>query len=511
MYNTHNYQSGQVLTAGALNEMDSQIQANEQAVQGINDTLNGINMRTIGIDQRTIDIHNSVQNVYSYLMIDVMNKLNELSNNSGSNTGGSDMPSTSGLEAMFAELGYLVPSVLSDAAQRGIQLKNNFNPNQGWIDMSLPTFLPVGLDLSNLNYIDAQLALTWNGYDMPNYSNNEFRLSNAMGDVTIGNMGTNPLLMVFGPLVTSITFTNTIYSQNQYDGQNCLFSNCNSLQNIYGLDKIDISNHTSLSQAFSGTFNLFAISGHENWNTANITSMQGLFNGTALQSIDLSNWDFQNVQNYCGIFASTYNLHTLSLPSNFGVNAQQAQNAFQNCNLSTISIQGFNPDCGDISSMFQYSQNLQTVYLPEDFGRSSNELWGFFENCWNLQNVYGSIDVGNVSPDSWVNALFPHQDWGNGQGQYNQIRYMVVKNIGKYEDGMQRSLEIYAPYWGMEDQSCVWDSLLNYSYDRRANGMSDMTINLYSRVGLGIGEETYTALANKGYTLNYIFLNDEAQ
>jgi hypothetical protein len=60
MYNTHNYQSGQVLTAGALNEMDNQIQANEQAVQGINDTLNGINMRTIGIDQRTIDIHNSV-------------------------------------------------------------------------------------------------------------------------------------------------------------------------------------------------------------------------------------------------------------------------------------------------------------------------------------------------------------------------------------------------------------------------------------------------------------------
>jgi hypothetical protein len=320
MYNTHNYQSGQVLTAGALNEMDNQIQANEMNIASINSTLNNI-------DNRTMNIDNTTNNIYNYLMIDVMNKLNELSNNSGSNTGGSntggsDMPSTGSLDAMFAELGYLVPSVLSDAAQRGIQLKNNFNPNQGWIDMSMPTFLPVGLDLSNLNHIDAQLALSWNGYDMPNYSNNDFRLSNAMGDVTIGNMGTNPLLMVFGPLVTSITFTNTIYSQNHYDGQNCLFSNCNSLQNISGLDKIDISNHTSLSQAFSGTFNLFSISGHENWNTTNVTSMQGLFNGTALQSIDLSNWDFQNVQNYCGIFGSTYNLHTLSLPSNFGVNAQ---------------------------------------------------------------------------------------------------------------------------------------------------------------------------------------------
>ena len=440
-----------------------------------------------------------------------MNKLNELSNNSGSNTGGSDMPSTSGLEALFMELGYSVPNVLTQAAQRGIQLKNNFNPYQGWIDLSLPTFLPTGLDLSQLSNIDVHNALSWNGYDMPNYSNSQFRLSNAMGSVTIGNMGTNQILLGFGPLVEYITFRNTIYSQNRYDGQSCLFNNCGSLSGIEGLAYIDITNHTSLSHAFSGTFNLHNIDGYQTWNTSNVTSMQGLFSGTAIQSLDLSNWDFSNVYNYNQIFGSTFNLQMLSMPVNFGCNAQMAQSAFQNCNLSAISIQGFNPDCSDISAMFQYCNNLQTVYLPENFGRSSNELWGFFDQCWNLQNVYGSIDVGNVSPDNWVNALFPRQDWGNGQGQYNQIKYMVVKNIGKYEDGMQRSLEIYAPYWGMDDQSCVWDSLLNYSYDRRANGMSDMTINLYSRVGFGLGEETYTALANKGYIFNYIYLNDEAQ
>ena len=32
-----------------------------------------------------------------------------------------------------------------------------------------------------------------------------------------------------------------------------------------------------------------------------------------------------------------------------------------------------------------------------------------------------------------------------------------------------------------------------------------------SKVGFGIGEEQYQALANKGYTLNYIYINDEAQ
>lgn len=94
-YNTQNFQSGQVLTAEALNTMDNQIQANEQAVQGINDTLSNI-------DTRTQEINNTSNNIYNYLQNDIWSKLSEIQNNINNSGGGT---TSGGIEEQFQQLG----------------------------------------------------------------------------------------------------------------------------------------------------------------------------------------------------------------------------------------------------------------------------------------------------------------------------------------------------------------------------------------------------------------------
>lgn len=503
MYNTHNYQSGQVLTAGALNEMDNQIQANEQAVQGINDTLNGINMRTIGIDQRTIDIHNSVQNVYSYLMIDVMNKLNELSNNSGSNTGGSDMPSTGGIEASFQQLGYSMPNALYQAVQEGINLRNNWSDGQSWLNLNAPTFMPEGLNLSNCYGLgNSRYILSWRGYDMPNYGNSRLDLECVMGDVIMGNMGTNPMVIRFGPLTESVTFNSTIYSANDYDGQTHLFNSCSLLHTINGLENVNVSNQRSFSFTFGGTNSLHNIAGLETWDTSNAFTMQGMFESCGVQSLNISTFNTQGVTNMNNMFSNCYNLTELQLPEQFGQIAENVSRLFAYCNqLQSINLSTMNPNANDITGMFDSCTALNTVTLPDGFGGNANSFAGLFSNCWNLQNVYGTIDVGNANPNDWVHSIFTTQNDGMGVSQYNQIRNIVLYNIGKYEDGMNQQIHIVAPYWGADGRDCVIASLVTHSYDRRSNGMSDISIYLNTYNPIEFTPEELNTLSSKGYNI----------
>lgn len=495
-YSTQNFQSGQVLTAEALNTMDNQIQANEQAVQGINGTLGNI-------DTRTQEINNTSYNIYNYLQNDIWSKLSEIQNNIN-NSGGGGEPSGEGIESRFInELGYAMPDTLNQAVQYGVNLKNSHMSGNTWLNLNGPTFMPSGLDLSSVEGVtNTNWILSWmTAYDMPNYFQNRFELNNVMGVVNIGNMGTTPKMISFGPLTQTVSFNAPFYFKNDFDGQMCLFNSCYSLTDVYGLENVDVSNAQSLSFAFSGATKLQSIGGYQNWNTSGVTSMQGMFNGANFNSLDLSNWDFSNVHNYNFMFASCWNLNDLKLSDNFGCSAQNAQNLFSNVSLTDIVISNFNPDVTNVNNMFENCYNLTMVSLPNDFGRNAMEFWGLFNQCWNLNTINGSINVGNTSYDQWANnqTIFINNTMEN---RYNNIRYLVLKDFGKFNDGMERTIDIYAPYWGIDNAQCVVDSLVNYSYDRKSSGCPTLTINLHSNAGIVFSEDDLNTLTNKGYVVN---------
>lgn len=517
-YNTQNFQSGQVLTAEALNTMDNQIQANEQAVQGINDTLNGINMRTMEIDQKTIDINNTTNNIYSYLTIDVMNKLNELSNNSGGNTGGGE--TTGGIESRFInELGYPMPSVLNSAVDAAMELKGTYYPENTWLNINRPTFIPTGMDLSNVTQIgNTDNILSWNtGYAMPNLQNQHLMFGQVMGDVVLGDMGSNPKIIFFGPLTQSVTFTFPFYLENHYKGQSILFQNCQNLQNVSGLEHIDLTNTEYLSYAFSGCQALNAIPGIESWNTSAVQGMNSLFERCYnVPSLNLQSWNTERVTDMDNMFQGCSNLSSLMLPDNFGCNVQTANCMFQNCSMLTnLNLSNMNPDVTNAWGMFNNCPQLTTLTLPEHFGRSTSALVGLLMNT-NVSVINGSIDLASVQDNiNWSDGIFWKNVWQDETGteiigDFNKIRYLVLHNIGKYSDNMEGgdTINIYAPYWGADNRQCVIDSIVNNSYLRIGNGMNLCTINLYSAAGIELTEEEQSILAGKGYTLNIITISE---
>lgn len=492
-YNTQNFQSGQVLTAEALNTMDNQIQANEQAVQGINDTLSNI-------DARTQEINNTSNNIYNYLQNDIWSKLSEIQNNINNSGGGT---TSGGIEEQFQQLGYSMPNCLSQAVQEGLNLRNSWFEGQTWLNLSNPTFMPDGLDLSNCQGIgNNNNILSWRGYNMPNYTNNSLNLTNVMGDVIIGNMGDSPKLINFGPLTESITFNTTFYSQNDYDGQTNLFQGCSILNTINGLSNIDVSNQRSFAYSFSNTSRLYSLSGIESWNTSNAYTMQGMFDNCGVQSLNISNFDTSNVNNMRAMFSGCWNLSELTLPANFGSNADNVDSLFAYAQrLTNLDLSTLNPNASQIERMFCECNQLTTLTLPSGFGANANSIQGFFQNCQNLQTVNGTIDVGNFSSNEWASHIFFNGYNGMGETMTNQIRYIVLQNVGKFDDG-NNEFNINAPYWGIDNRQCVIDSLVINSYDRKSNGLSDLTINLYSNAAISFTQSETDQLTNKGYIVN---------
>ena len=89
---------------------------------------------------------------------------------------------------------------------------------------------------------------------------------------------------------------------------------------------------------------------------------------------------------------------------------------------------------------------------------------------------------------------------------------MTIKNLGKTGTTFNFN-NTYLQNWGDESNTTTYplsvgarqslvDSLLTYSYDRAANGLSNCKIQLHSKVKARLTADEITAIQNKGYTIS---------
>lgn len=104
-----------------------------------------------------------------------------------------------------------------------------------------------------------------------------------------------------------------------------LFASLTALETITGLEKLDTSQTTSMSNMFRMLWNLKSgLEGVTNWDTSNVTDMSEMFYGinlTATSSdvttnLDLSGWDTRKVTKFTDMFLGTH-LNQIKFGSNF--------------------------------------------------------------------------------------------------------------------------------------------------------------------------------------------------
>ena len=209
----------------------------------------------------------------------------------------------------------------------------------------------------------------------------------------------------------TISFGNSVNSERLSD-MNFMFSCCLNLINldIERLDKADIS---SLFMAFASCLKIESLN-LSNLNTKNVSLMNSVFyncsslkslnlNGdfstekvkkmiwmfaacSALESLDLSNFNTTNVIDMTGIFSFCSSLTTLNLSSFDTSNVTSMSGMFGFCSsLTTLNLSNFNTtNVTDISGMFQSCSSLTILNLSTFDTSKVTDMSSMFNSCSSL-------------------------------------------------------------------------------------------------------------------------------
>ncbi len=230
---------------------------------------------------------------------------------------------------------------------------------------------------------------------------------------------------------------------------------------------------------------------------------------------------------------SLVNVSDISLPS-----ATSADYMFCSCtslvNVSDISL----PSATSADYMFGSCTSL--VNVPDISLPSVTSADSMFRNCTSLVNVpdislpsatsadymfYGCNALVNVSDISLPSATSAGYMFGDCTAlvkinslnipkasvglNTDTLRFFVVKNIGESHSTPVSFSSI--PNWGIEDETIplsagarqsLIDSLITFSYDRAAAGMTACTITLSATTKALLTDEEIAQITAKGFTLS---------
>ena len=231
---------------------------------------------------------------------------------------------------------------------------------------------------------------------------------------------------------------------------NQIFKGCSELReiDIRGLDISecrtfsDTNKNSQTKGLFTNCVKLQIIYGLSGLDTRNIEDMEGMFSGcSAITSIDVSNFDTSKVTNMGGMFEFTDSLQSLNI-SNFDtrkvIMIKGVYGFISSSSLLTLDMSGDNFTFENVTS----------------FGR-------FIANTPKLKTL------------------------------------KLGKNFFKMHESIT-SLSLSYPYW---TDSSVKLSLVTNLYDRRANGLPDLTLTLHANTKKVLSEDDMAAITAKGYII----------
>ena len=311
-----------------------------------------------------------------------------------------------------------------------------------------------------------------------------------------------------------------------------IFSNCSGLTSL-DLSGWDISNVTNMSYMFDECYDLTSLD-LSSFNTSNVNNMSFMFSGCyGLTSLDLSLFDTSKVTNMSYMFYNCSGLTSLDLSSFNTSKVNNMTEMFDGCSgLTSLDVSSFNTSkvtnmgymfkkCSSLTSldltsfntskvtsmgyMFNGCSGLTSLDLSSWNTSNVTSMGSMFYNCYKLQRIDGFIDWTKISsyPSSFVTS--------NSSNGY-PLRYMTIKNLGTTGTTFNFN-NTSLQNWGDESDTTTYplsvgarqslvDSLLTYSYDRAANGLSNCTIQLHSKVKARLTADEITAIQNKGYTIS---------
>ena len=209
----------------------------------------------------------------------------------------------------------------------------------------------------------------------------------------------------------TITTATVDASCSSYDGTTLesLFSGLSNLTDISGIDNLNTDNVTSMRLMFSQCSSLTTLDLHT-FNTAKVTNMAMMFYlCSGLTSLRVNSWNTANVTNMNQMFDGCSALALLNLSSWNTANVTNMNQMFQRCSkLVTIYVgSGWNTDAVTSSSeMFYFCNNIKgsdgTIYDPSKLDKTYARIGDGGDNKGYMSDATMKINLNLAEGRRWT-------------------------------------------------------------------------------------------------------------
>ena len=194
-----------------------------------------------------------------------------------------------------------------------------------------------------------------------------------------------------------------------------MFYGLNQLESV-SFEWLDASSVTGMSVMFSMCENLKNIRFPDNIDTSKVISFESMFSSChALETVDISGFDFSSAENMRDMFNSCWNLKGVKLPVNAKTDkVKDFRFMFYDCfALEELDLSGFNTRSAEtMSNMFGYCQKLRKLDISSFDTRKTDRDYGVQYMLYEM-NKLEELKVGPYF-ENWNNVYLAQGRWKNG-------------------------------------------------------------------------------------------------
>ena len=208
----------------------------------------------------------------------------------------------------------------------------------------------------------------------------------------------NSSTQTYFPALTSIDFGENFNTAN-VTNMGGMFSGCSSLISL-NLSNFNTANVTNMSSMFSSCSSLTSLN-LSNFNTSNVTDMGSMFSScSSLISLNLSNFNTSNVTDMGSMFYGCSSLTSLNLSNINTTNVTKMRFMFSGCSsLTSLNISNFNTsNVTNMECMFRGCSSLTSLNLSNFNTSNVTDMISMFSSCSSLTSLnLSNFNTSNVT------------------------------------------------------------------------------------------------------------------
>ena len=271
------------------------------------------------------------------------------------------------------------------------QLRGAVKYDESKVDVTMANFETGYFRDPNKKYLDAYVLQSEDQHTLTFYYDNNRKLrSGKIWDIDVKSSSSVPAWAGTNEssnnVVTKVVFDASFKDFLPFT-TNSWFSHLKALTTIEGLENLNTSAVTNMSEMFSGCRELKELN-VSNFNTSAVTNMSRMFSGCyGLKELNVSSFNTSEVTDMSVMFSGCSGLTSLNV-SNFKTSAvTDMSNMFSGCSgLTSLNLSNFNTsEVTDMGGMFSGCSGLKTIFNTQTWRCEQSQ--DMFYGCTQLRGA----------------------------------------------------------------------------------------------------------------------------